>query len=141
MHQMQQFFPIILCWVLNTGTEEGNCRVDIGPSTFARKQTFGNENMENVGTMFVQGWRIPNLSQIGGGGCGCGRVSQVNRKIVEHSFDIVPHVHCNAFIPIDESHAEIIVNLSSGCFFVSILAIFIIQPLEKLVIDFWVNVA
>jgi hypothetical protein len=43
---------------------------------------FGNEGMKNVGTMFVQAWGIADLKQIGAGGCGCGLVSQVDRKVV-----------------------------------------------------------
>jgi hypothetical protein len=127
--------------LLNSGTEKSNCRVDIRPSTLAREQPFCNEGVKNVRTVFVQTWGIADMKQIGAGGCGCGLVSQVDRKIGEHSFDVVPHVHSDPVFTINECHTKIVMNLSSCGFDLSKLSILIVQPFVKLSIDFWVNVA
>jgi hypothetical protein len=81
------------------------------------------------------------MKQIGVGGCGCGLVSQVGRKIGEHSLDVVPHVHSNPVITINKGHTEILVDLPTRSFDITVLAVFVRKPFEEMVIDCRVNVA
>jgi len=135
-HKTEEFTPIVLIGVLDSGAQCGNCELDVEASPFAKEEGLCDKGLKDFG--FFRG-------QLRGSAGGVevrrswGRDgilgSELDWEVVKHGLNVVLQVDADpAAVAEIKVHCKVMMEVTASLFYIAAMAVHGVKPVSELIV-------